>query len=108
MHKRVILTGSLFLTLALALPAKATSFTYIAILSGATEVPPTASPAAGTAIITLNGDLLSVSESFTGLVAPASAAHIHCCTPAGTNAGVAIPFTGFPNATSGTYTNTFD
>jgi hypothetical protein len=82
---------------------------YAATLAGATEVPPVISPATGSATLTLTGNLLQVTESFSGLIGgAASAAHIHCCTPPGTNAGVAIPFVGFPSATSGTYSNTFD
>ena len=82
---------------------------YNATLSGATEVPPTGSTATGSATLTLSGDSLTVVESFSGLIGgPASAAHIHCCTLPGANAPVAIPFTNFPVATSGTYTNTFD
>jgi CHRD domain/PEP-CTERM motif len=109
MHKSLALAGSLFLALAFALPANATTFVYTAILSGATEVPPTGSLATGSATFTLTGNLLTVNETFSGLTGgPASAAHIHCCTPPGTNAGVAVPFTGFPTATSGTYFNTFD
>jgi hypothetical protein len=82
---------------------------YNATLIGATEVPSNASTATGSGTLTLTGDSLAVFESFTGLVGgPAAAAHIHCCVPPGTNAGVAIPFPGFPNATSGTYSNTFD
>ena len=82
---------------------------YNATLSGATEVPPNASTATGSATLTLTGDSLAVFEIFSGLVGgPAAAAHIHCCASPGTNAPVAIPFPGFPNATSGTYSNTFD
>src|ERR1700681_2825925 len=82
---------------------------FAATLAGASEAPPVISPATGSATLTLNGDLLQVTESFSGLAGgPASAAHIHCCTPPGTNTGVAIPFPGFPSATSGTYSNTFD
>jgi hypothetical protein len=78
-------------------------------LLGSNEVPPTGSPATGFATVTLNGNLLTVNETFTGLTGgPAAAAHIHCCAPVGLNAIVAIPFTGFPAATSGTYNNTFD
>jgi hypothetical protein len=47
-------------------------------------------------------------ETFSGLTAPASAAHIHCCGPIGVNEPVAVPFTGFPSATGGTYNQTFD
>jgi hypothetical protein len=39
---------------------------------------------------------------------PAVAAHIHCCVPAGVNAPVVLPFLGFPAATSGTFSQTYD
>jgi hypothetical protein len=100
-------------SLALILSASAAQLNagtiYAAALAGANEVPSVISPATGSAILTLNGNLLSVTESFSGLIGGAgSAAHIHCCTPPGSNAGVAIPFPNFPAATSGTYSNTFD
>src|SRR5262249_53864918 len=51
---------------------------------------------------------VAVTMSFTGLTGGnASAAHIHCCVATNANGPVVIPFTGFPLATSGTYTNTF-
>jgi hypothetical protein len=82
---------------------------YTATLTGANEVPPTGSPATGNAVLTLNGNLLQVSVSYSGLIGGASsAAHIHCCTAPGTNTGVAVPFVNFPSAASGTYSNTFD
>ena len=82
---------------------------YTGILEGSNEVPPNGSTAIGAIIVTLNGDLLTVQESFAGLIGgPAAAAHIHCCAPVGVNAIVAVPFSGFPSATSGIYTNTFD
>ena len=56
----------------------------------------------------LTGDMLTVNEIFSGLTTPASAAHIHCCGPAGVNEPVAVPFTLFPNSTSGTYGSVFD
>lgn len=80
-----------------------------ATLNGGSETPPTVSTATGSVTVLLDGNLLEVILSFSGLIGgPAEAAHIHCCTPPGTNAMVALPFTGFPVATSGTYTNTFD
>lgn len=80
-----------------------------ATLLGSNEVPPTGSPATGFAALSLVGNLLTVSVNYSGLVGgAAAAAHIHCCTPAGTNTGVSVPFTNFPSTTSGTYTNTFD
>ena len=58
--------------------------------------------------MTLLGNFLTVDLSFTGLTNIASAGHIHCCTPPGANAIVAVPFSGLPAALSGTYSNTFD
>jgi hypothetical protein len=108
MFKRIFLTGPLVLALALAVPAHADTITYTAILLGSNEVPPTGSAGKGSALITLDGDLLTVIESFTGIANPAAAAHIHCCGPIGVNEPVAVPFTGFPMGTSGSYVHTFD
>lgn len=84
----------------------ATPMYYTATLKGSNEVPPNGSTATGFASYTLDGDLLTVNISFTGLSAPAAAAHIHCCAPMGTNAPVVLPFTPFPNSTSGTFSET--
>jgi hypothetical protein len=82
---------------------------FTATLLGSNEVPSNASTATGFITVTLTGDSLSVLETFTGLIGgPAAAAHIHCCAGPGVAVGVAVPFTGFPSATSGTYSNTFD
>ena len=98
------------LALLLAMPSTVSAATIFATtLTGANEVPPTGSPATGSSIVTLNGNILSVNETFSGLIGgSAAAAHIHCCVPAGVNAAVAVPFTGFPAATSGTYVQSFD
>lgn len=94
---------------AAAIPCAAVPITYTAILSGASEVPPTGSPATGMATYVLDGNMLSVNITFSGLVGgPAVAAHIHCCAPVGTNAPVVVPFAGFPSAISGSYSNIFD
>jgi CHRD domain-containing protein/PEP-CTERM motif-containing protein len=101
----------LLLGLVLLAPSQSSGavITFTAVLSGANEVPPTGSPATGFATVTLNGDSLTVDESFAGLVGgTASAAHIHCCALPGVSAGVAVPFVGFPAATSGTYNHIFD
>lgn len=110
MLKRLLLTGPLAVVfLASSLSVHADTFTYTAIMTGATEVPPTGSPATGLTTLSLNGDMLTVFVSWSGLTGGnPSAAHIHCCIAPGNNAPVAIPFTGFPNTLSGTYTNTFD
>jgi hypothetical protein len=107
MFKRLLLIGPLVFALALAIPAQADTI-YTATLLGSNEVPPTGSPATGFATFILSGDLLSINESFSGLTAPASAAHIHCCGPVGVNEIVAVPFTPFPNTTSGNFTATVD
>jgi hypothetical protein len=108
MFKRLLLTGPLVFALALAIPTHADTITYTATLLGSNEVPPTGSPGTGFGTFTLNGNFLSIDESFTGLTAPAIAAHIHCCGPVGVNEMVAVPFTPFPNATSGTFMTTVD
>ena len=107
MFKRIVLTGSFVLALALVIPAHADTI-YSAVLLGSNEVPPTGSPATGVGVFTLSGNMLTIAETFTGLTAPASAAHIHCCGPVGVNEIVAVPFTPFPSATSGTFMATVD
>lgn len=98
------------LVLSLPLAAYSATFTYQTTLSAAGEPVPT-SLATGAATVVFD-DLLStvsVHETFNGLAANASAAHIHCCTAlAGTgSAGVALGFTAFPAVTSGTYDASF-
>ena len=85
---------------------------FTATLTGAGENPPNASPGIGTGVFTLSTSetMLTVDLSFSGLTAPASAAHIHCCAGPGTNAAVVLNFvgTGFPTGvTAGTYDHTF-
>jgi hypothetical protein len=96
--------------LVLAAPARGAIFDFHAVLLGSSEVPANASSATGTADVVLNDGtgILSITETFTGLSAPAIAAHIHCCTPAGITAPVALPFGSFPTTTSGTFSQTFD
>ena len=90
-------------------PAPATIIVYNVSLSGTQSVPANASTAFGSASVTVDdiADTVAVLLSFTGLTSNASAAHIHCCVATNANGPVVIPFTGFPNVTSGTYSNTF-
>ena len=108
------LSPALGLVVAMALqsPAvNATPMTFVGNLSGANEVPPVATPATGTATVILDptAQTLQVNATFSGLTSNDTMAHIHCCAPLGTNAGVAtIPpaFPGFPlGVTSGTYSS---
>lgn len=89
----------------------ASPVTFTATLNGASESPPNASLGTGTATVIFDGTVFTVDVSvvFTNLTAPASAAHIHCCTvaPNAGNVGVFLGFAGFPAATSGTYDHIF-
>jgi hypothetical protein len=68
-----------------------------ATLSGAAEVPPNASSATGTMEGKFNSEsnLLTWTVTYSGLSAPATAAHLHGPALPGQNAGVVVPF---PNA----------
>jgi hypothetical protein len=92
--------------------AHAIPMTFVGNLSGANELPtPVPSPGTGVATIILDptAQTLQVNATFSGLTSNDVAAHIHCCAPFGTNAGVAttVPaFPGFPlQVTSGTYSS---
>lgn len=96
--------------------AGAQTYTWNIILDGLQENPPNASPGFGDATITWNTatHMMSINLSFSGLLGPTTAAHIHAATAvAGTgNASVATTspyFSGFPiGVTTGTYSNTLD
>jgi hypothetical protein len=99
---------------AAAIPALAHEQIYTAVLSGAAENPPNASLGGGAGVITFDLDLLTmrVQTTFAGLSGNVTASHIHCCTTAPANVGVATQtpsFEGFPvGATFGSYDHTFD
>ena len=105
---------ALAIATALMLPvpaAYAIPITFFGNLSGANEVPAVASSGTGLATVVLDptAQTLQVNATFSGLTSNTSAAHIHCCAPLGTNAGVAttVPaFPGFPlGVTSGSYSS---
>ncbi len=67
----------------------ASAQTFTATLDGLQEVPPNASPATGSATLVLDvAMMLNVSCTFSGLLAPVVASHIHAPAPPGVNAGV--------------------
>jgi hypothetical protein len=112
MKRLLVAVGlSVFAGLAYAIP-----ITYGALLSGANEAPPNASPGTGSAIAIFDDQAhtLQVSATFSGLLANTTNAHIHCCTavPGVAPVGVAtqVPsFVGFPlGVTSGSFSNTYD
>ena len=105
---------ALAIAIALMLPvpaAYAIPITFVGSLTGANEVPPVPSPGTGLATVVLDStaQTLQVNATFSGLTSITSAAHIHCCAPLGTNAGVAttVPaFPGFPlGVTSGSFSS---
>ena len=106
-----------FLAMMVATPfAHATIITYSANLSGSNESPTNASPGTGSALVTIDDVLntMTVDVTFSGLIGTTTATHIHCCTasPLTGTAGVATTtptFAGFPlGVTSGTYFNVLD
>lgn len=70
--------------------------TLSARLAGSSEVPAVNSAGSGTLDATLNKQtmVLSYTVTYTGLSGAATAGHLHGPAPAGTNAGVALPFSG--------------
>ncbi len=97
-------------TLALAAPAQAETFVFSTLLSKAGEPVPT-SMATGAAVVSFDdmADTVTVLLSFAGLANSAPFGHIHCCTAAANTggAGVALGFTSFPAATTGSYVKVF-
>ncbi len=106
--------AGLLTTITLCGAAHAAPVTYTASLTGAAEAPPNESPGTGFATVVYDPALhtLRVSADFTDLLAPTTAAHIHCCVAAPGTAAPATPvpsFPGFPEGvTAGSYSRTFD
>ena len=84
--------------------AQATIFDFQASLSGSQEVPPTPSLGTGTATIQFNDatNQLTLTGSYTGLLANVTASHIHMA-PVGVNGPIIITLTN-TGGTSGTLT----
>ena len=92
MRLRDILLSSISV-LAFAVPAVAQT-TYVAVLTGGSEVPPTGSLATGNATVVLNAaqTQLSISCQFQNLNGTYNASHIHAPGGIGVNAGVRFAF----------------
>lgn len=106
---RLVVLGLFTLCAVIPAVASGATLTYTAQLDGATENPPNSSPGTGEATVIYDplAHTLAISATFSGLEAPVTAAHIHCCIAAPGNVGVAVtPGTlpGFPSGvTSGSY-----
>ncbi|MEM7305991.1 MAG: CHRD domain-containing protein [Planctomycetota bacterium] len=95
--------SALVLSTVLLLAGSASAQTFEFDLDGSQEVPPVATPGAGSCTVTLDAatGLVQVSGTFAGLLAPASAAHVHGPAGPGASAGVVFGLTATA-ATSGT------
>ncbi len=93
--------------------AHATVFMYTGTLSGSQEVPSVASPGTGPVMVAYDDMLrtLRISVTFSNLLSPTAASHIHIAPAPNTNGPVAtmVPtFIGFPlGVTAGGYDATF-
>ncbi len=98
------------LAVSLLLPIVSQAQTWTALMSGLNESPVNASTASGFSVVSLSANTLTVFMSWSGLTAAPSPtqAHIHCCTAPGSNASVAIGFSGVPSVLSGTFSSSFD
>jgi len=116
MFRSVVSAGILAAAVLSAFSSRAAIYTFDANLDGPSESPPNVSPGTGFAdvIFDTTANTMQVEVTFSGLLGPTTASHIHSATAApGTgNAGVATTtpyFAGFPiGVTSGSYSNTLD
>lgn len=95
LYARARLTTAATLATVLAAPAaRAQMVKMKAALSGAAEIPTNDSAGEGTADLDYDTATrrLTWSVTYSGLKAPATAAHIHGPAATGANAGVAVPF----------------
>lgn len=81
--------------------------TLNAVLSGAQEVPPTASAATGTATVTIDAARTAINVTMTtqGFTTPVTASHIHF-GPLGTNGGILFSLFAAPGVFPATLTKT--
>jgi hypothetical protein len=87
------------------LPARAETITFVAELTGASEVPPSASTGTGTVTATVDSVSKSMTwnGSFSGLSGDATAAHFHGSARSGANAGVVVPIASFKSPFTGSF-----
>ena len=115
--KRSLFVFTLAAAMLVAAPlAQATVIHLRADLSGLNKIPPNASPGTGFGIFTLDtaAQTLAIHIDFSGLTAPNTAAHIHCCLASpGVNSNQPVAtttptFAGFPAGVSGVYDTVLD
>ena len=118
--KRPPLVIAFVLIAAAAVPAAAMPITFSTILTGPGESPPNASPATGSATVTIDdvANTMRVEVTFAGLTGLSTASHIHVINgpgdvnladTAGPVATTTPAFIGFPlNVLSGSMDQTYD
>jgi hypothetical protein len=89
---------------------QAAPITFTAALSGDAENPPNASTGTGFTTVIYDPELhtLQVTATFSDLVSPSTAAHIHCCVEAPGTAAPATPVLTFPDFPLGVTEGAYD
>jgi hypothetical protein len=114
MRKTILIGGFVAVCLCVRIAQAHTERFRVFEMSGANENLPNNSAGFGTAHIVFDHDLVTmrVVAPFGGLTGNTTVAHIHCCTPAPNNVGVATRDPSFLNwptgVTSGTYDHTYN
>lgn len=102
--KRIYVAVMAAIMIIVPMYSAATIIPFSATLDGSFEVPVRVTPATGSASILFDDvtNDLSWTMTFSGLLAPATAAHFHGPAAVGVNAGVQVPISGIAGLTSGT------
>jgi hypothetical protein len=115
MKRLLALAVMAMLVLLAAQPSDALELSFAAFLKGSNENPANDSLGTGLALVDIDttAHTLSIFVEFSGLRAPTTDAHIHCCIAPPGNTSVAVPdmgaLPGFPlMVTSGVYSHIFD
>jgi hypothetical protein len=103
----IVIAISTAASLVLAGSAEAAIHNFNFFMDGLQEVPSNASPGTGSCAVTVDDvtNFVDANCTFTGLVSPTTAAHIHAPAPPGVNAGIVLGLSVTPlGGTSGTVT----
>jgi hypothetical protein len=95
-RRNLLIAGALAISTFGMLPTLSQAADATATLSSASEVPTNSSAGTGTLEASVNKDshLLTWTVTYSGLTGPATAGHFHGPAMAGSNAPVALPFSG--------------
>ena len=95
---RFALRIATFAALGLLFAGAAAAQNYTATMDGLQETPPNISPASGDALLTLDvAKMLHIHMEYSGLLAPITASHVHCCQPPGVAAPVKYGIGALPS-----------